>query len=68
MASAQFSRILLKLSGESLMGSRPYGVDPDVTRAIANQIAANEVMPPVQTATGITRTVTDNDDRRCALS
>src|SRR5580765_7675087 len=35
----RYRRVLLKLSGESLMGSRAYGVDPDVTRAIANQIA-----------------------------
>ena len=35
----RYQRVLLKLSGESLMGGRPYGVDPDVTRAIAAQIA-----------------------------
>ena len=31
-------RVLLKLSGEALMGSLPYGIDPDVTRAIATQV------------------------------
>src|SRR5689334_25396218 len=34
----RYRRVLLKLSGESLMGERPYGVDPDVTRAIAGQL------------------------------
>ena len=33
-----FKRILLKLSGESLMGSRDYGTDPDRVRAVARQI------------------------------
>ncbi len=32
--------MLLKLSGESLMGARSYGVDPEVTREIAIQLAA----------------------------
>ena len=31
-------RVLLKLSGEALLGSLPYGIDPDVTRAIATQV------------------------------
>jgi uridylate kinase len=34
-----YRRVLLKLSGESLMGSRPYGVDPAMTRLIASQVA-----------------------------
>jgi uridylate kinase len=33
-----YQRVLLKLSGEALMGSRPYGVDPAVTRDIAAQV------------------------------
>jgi uridylate kinase len=33
-----FERILLKLSGEALMGSRDYGTDPDTVQAIARQI------------------------------
>lgn len=32
-------RVLLKLSGEALMGSRQYGVDPEVVRGIARQVA-----------------------------
>jgi uridylate kinase len=34
-----FRRVLLKLSGEALMGDRDYGVDPDVTRALAREVA-----------------------------
>ena len=33
-----FSRILLKLSGESLMGSLDYGTDPERVRAVASAI------------------------------
>jgi uridylate kinase len=35
-----FRRILLKLSGEALMGAREYGTDPERVEAIAAQIAA----------------------------
>ena len=38
MASAQFSRILLKLSGEALMGDLAYGTDPAQIERIANQV------------------------------
>ena len=31
-------RVLLKLSGEALMGDRQYGIDPDVVRGIAAQV------------------------------
>lgn len=34
-----FSRILLKLSGEALMGDRGYGIDPAVVRNVALEIA-----------------------------
>jgi uridylate kinase len=34
-----YSRVLLKLSGEALMGDRQYGIDPDVVRGIATQVA-----------------------------
>ena len=33
-----FKRILLKLSGESLMGSLDYGTDPERLKAVAGQI------------------------------
>ena len=35
-----FRRILLKLSGESLMGTREYGVDPLTVTAIAREVVA----------------------------
>ncbi len=35
-----FGRVLLKLSGEALMGSRDHGIDAAVTRALAKEIAA----------------------------
>jgi len=34
----QFKRILLKLSGESLLGELPYGIDLDTARSIALEI------------------------------
>jgi len=37
---AVYGRILLKLSGEALMGEREYGTDPARVQAIAAQIAA----------------------------
>ncbi len=40
MADAAFQRVLLKLSGESLMGSLDYGTDPARVHAIAGQVAA----------------------------
>ena len=38
--TARYRRVLLKLSGEALMGERQYGVDPEVTRSIALQVAS----------------------------
>jgi uridylate kinase len=40
LADPVFRRILLKLSGESLMGSRDYGTDPERIRAVAGAIKA----------------------------
>ncbi|MDE6464206.1 MAG: UMP kinase [Muribaculaceae bacterium] len=37
---AKYHRILLKLSGESLMGHQGYGIDPERLGEYANQIAA----------------------------
>jgi uridylate kinase len=37
--SPHYKRILLKLSGEALLGSRQYGVDPAVCAFIARQVA-----------------------------
>src|SRR5947209_6372094 len=38
MAEPAFKRILLKLSGEALMGDLAFGTDPDRLRAVAAQI------------------------------
>ena len=38
MADPAFSRILLKLSGEALMGGQDYGIDPETVDRIANEI------------------------------
>jgi uridylate kinase len=38
MADAKYKRILVKLSGEALMGAADYGVDPLVLRRIAAEI------------------------------
>src|SRR3954463_3712603 len=35
----RYGRILLKVSGEALMGRRNYGVDPEMTLFIASQVA-----------------------------
>ncbi|WP_299416615.1 UMP kinase [Acaryochloris sp. IP29b_bin.148] len=34
-----YQRVLLKLSGEALMGSLPYGIDPTIVQGIAEEIA-----------------------------
>lgn len=39
-AEPKFRRILLKLSGEALLGSQEFGVDPNVVSRIANEIKA----------------------------
>ena len=36
----QYKRILLKLSGEALMGDGEYGIDSKVLSAYANEIQA----------------------------
>lgn len=38
MATIKYKRILLKLSGESLMGEQEYGIDPNMLRHYASQI------------------------------
>jgi len=37
-AKAAYRRVLLKLSGEALMGGRSFGIDPAVVQAIAGEI------------------------------
>lgn len=38
MAKPQFQRVLLKLSGEALLGSQDYGIDPEVIKRLAGEI------------------------------
>ncbi|HET9795177.1 MAG TPA: UMP kinase [Thermoanaerobaculia bacterium] len=38
-APPRYKRILLKVSGEALMGDRPFGIDPDRISRIADEIA-----------------------------
>jgi uridylate kinase len=40
MGAPAFKRVLLKLSGEALMGSLDYGTDPDRVAAVARQVSA----------------------------
>ena len=36
--TARYQRVLLKLSGEALMGSRDYGLDPEIVNRVADEI------------------------------
>jgi uridylate kinase len=48
-----YKRILLKLSGEALMGERQYGIDPEVARNIAAQVAeARSAVPEIAIVVG----------------
>jgi uridylate kinase len=40
MGAPAFKRILLKLSGEALMGSHEYGTDPERVTAVARQVSS----------------------------
>lgn len=40
MSDFRFKRVLLKLSGEALMGDAGYGVDPKVLNSLADQVRA----------------------------
>ena len=33
-----YKRVLLKLSGEALMGEKPYGIDPAIVQSIAEDV------------------------------
>ena len=38
VANKKINRILLKLSGEALLGQKPFGVDPDMLIYLAEEI------------------------------
>lgn len=75
MSQPAFRRILLKLSGEALMGSQGFGVDPEVSARIAQEIhevrgmdvqvavvvgGGNFIRGVAASALGIDRVVADN--------
>ena len=37
-ADLKYRRVLLKISGEALMGEREYGLDPEMVARIADEI------------------------------
>ena len=49
MPSPAFSRVLLKLSGEALMGNQGFGIDPEVATQVARDISSVQALG-VQTA------------------
>jgi uridylate kinase len=49
MSAPAYQRILLKLSGEALMGDQPFGIDPKITTQIAKDIQEIQALG-VQTA------------------
>src|ERR1019366_4014695 len=75
MSQPQFKRILLKLSGEALMGEQGFGVDPEVASRIASEVTevrqmgvqvaivvggGNFIRGVAASAMGIDRVVADN--------
>jgi uridylate kinase len=40
MGETKYGRVILKLSGESLKGRRPSGLDPDTVRFVAQEVAS----------------------------
>src|SRR5689334_5744063 len=40
MAELRYKRVLLKISGEALMGGREFGLDPEIVHRIAGEIKA----------------------------
>ncbi|WP_260921622.1 UMP kinase [Novosphingobium sp. 9] len=40
MSAPRYKRVLLKLSGEVLMGSQPFGIDPDFVSEMAKEVKA----------------------------
>jgi len=75
MSEPEFKRILLKLSGEALMGKQGFGVDPEVASRIAEEVTevrqmgvqvaivvggGNFIRGVAASAMGIDRVVADN--------
>ena len=50
MAEYRFKRVLLKLSGEALMGDAGYGIDPEVLESLSAQIQLGRARTGVEIA------------------
>ena len=51
-----YKRVLLKLSGEALMGEKPYGIDPAIVQSIAedvSKVVENNVQLAIVVGAGI---------------
>jgi uridylate kinase len=44
VSSPAYTRVLLKLSGEALMGDQPFGIDPKVATQVAQEIGGVQAM------------------------
>jgi fructose-bisphosphate aldolase, class II len=64
---AAFRRVLLKLSGEALMGDQAYGVDPERVEAITAEVKPANVTLRPSTLGEIQRAVTARRGERAAL-
>src|SRR5260370_10825668 len=40
MADLRYKRVLLKMSGEAVMGNREFGLDPEIVKRIAGEVKA----------------------------
>ena len=52
-AKTRYRRVLLKLSGEALMGRQSFGIDGEVVRVLSEEIAAIHQMfmtPPTKSS------------------
>ena len=43
-----YTRVLLKLSGEALMGEKPYGIDPAIVQSIAEDVLKVQLLNDLQ--------------------
>ena len=59
-----FRRVLLKLSGEALMGEREYGIDPDVTRRSRRRSPASAARASTSRSSSAAGTSTAASPRR----
>jgi uridylate kinase len=59
-ARYQYPRVLLKISGESLMGSQSYGIDPEIVATVAREVRGGNIFRGVSgAAAGMERATGD---------